>query len=113
MGGFTKFLGPLKGPFFSLINSVLKSKLGKTAEDLGRMLEALSDIVLEQVLAAQANGGSNDEKHKQVAAKVIAIVKEPGGVELPAWALDFLAEYLDDLIKFAVDQAKSRGLFPS
>lgn len=113
MGGFVKFLGPLKDPFFKLINSILKNRLGKTAEDLARMLEEIAGIVLEQVLAAEGTGASGDEKHKQVAEKVIAIVKEPGGIELPSWALDFLGEYLDDLIKFAVETAKARGLFPS
>lgn len=114
MGGtLLKVLGPLKAPIFALLNAFIKSRLGKKFEDIARIGESLTDLIEEQVIAAQITSGSGADKHKMVADKIIAIIKEKDGIELPEWALDFLQEYLDDLIRAAVEKAKASGLFPS
>lgn len=112
MGGFVKFLGPLKAPFFQFLNGIIKSKMGKTAEDIARIIEEIAGLVVEQVLAEQATGAPGADKHKAVAARILATIAEKDGLDLPPWAMDFLREYLDDLITAAVEAAKGAGLFP-
>lgn len=111
MGGALKFLGPLKGPFFKLINGLIKTRIGKAAEDTARILEEVGELVLNEVMGESVSGADNAGKHKSVAERVLTTIKEPGGIEAPAWLLEYLDEYLDDLIGAAVDAAKSSGLF--
>ena len=114
MGGtILKLAGPLRAPLFKLLNAFINSRFGKTVEDLVRIAESLTDLVFEQVVAAQVAGGTGPDKHQAVADKIVAIIKEKDGVDLPDWAMDFLKEYLDDLIRAAVEKAKASGLFPS
>lgn len=111
MGGFISKLGPLKDLFFKLINRLVLTKMGKTAEDYTRISEVVGALVLEQVLAVSETPLSSEEKHKSVAAQVIAIIKEPGGIETADWVLEYLDKYLDDLIAAAVKLAHDNGLF--
>lgn len=113
MGGFVKFLEPLKAALTKFVNGLILAKAGKSAEDVARISEEFGGIVLQHVLAASQSDLDSAEKHKQVAAQVVAIIREPGGLDAPEWLLAILQDGLDDLISALVKLAHDKGLFRS
>ena len=110
MGGVYKVLAPI---VYAFLNGIIKTRIGKAAEDCARIAQTLPDLVFGEVINAQETATSGPDKHQAVADKIIGIIKQKDGIELPEWALEFLSKYLDDLIRTTVAELKKHGLFPS
>ncbi|RMF31294.1 MAG: hypothetical protein D6752_02425 [Candidatus Nitrosothermus koennekii] len=80
--------------------------MNKIIQDIGKILYAVALYAIKH-----EEPGNGQQKKQKVVDDVVKIISEPGGIDVPQWALSIIKVLLPYVVDFVVSQLNKAGFF--